>query len=185
MKIKKHHMVLAALMLLLSASVYINWSISDNDTSQFKTEKKEFGAATYVNSDLSTFDEVDSTSNASSLNFAQTEYFAAAKIERQNTQEEMISLAREVLELSDSSESARESAANQLGDLENMVISQNRIEATLKAKGFSECLCYLDESSCTIIIPVNEMRDNSTLVIRDCVAQCSGLSFDSISIIEV
>lgn len=185
MKIKKQHMILATLVLILSASVYINWRMNDPSEAQVKSYTKELGAATYVNSDLSTFDEVQISVNDSALSAAQTEYFAACKSDRQKTQDEVIALAKEVLELSDSSEEARTLAAEQLGYLENMLLSQNRIETTLKAKGFTECYCYLDESSCTVVIPENEMDDSSSLVIRDCVFQCSGISFENITIIEI
>ena len=185
MKIKKQHMVLATLVLILSASVYINWRINPKGEVEVRNTTRELGAATYVNSDISTYDEVQVSAENSGLSVSQAEYFADAESERQRTQDELIALAREVLELSDSDEDANILATEQLNYLENMILSQSRIEATLKAKGFSDCLCYLDDVSCTVIVPENEMKENSSLIIRECVSSCSGIDFQSISIVEV
>ena len=78
-----------------------------------------------------------------------------------------------------------EESAEQLSKLEDNMLSQNRIEATLKAKGFSDCLCWLDSSSCTVIVPKEDMKDNSTLIIMDCVSEVADLPFENISIVEI
>lgn len=186
MKIKKRHIVLSALVLTLAAAVFLNWQLSS--TQPKSDSKRELGVATYVNSNLnSTDDEVAvssaSISSASSLTQEQIEYFAVAKSERQKIQDEMISLATQVLEISESSEDAMEDAAEQLAKLEDNILSQSRIEITIKGKGFSECLCCLDETSCTVIVPENEMLENSAVIIMDCVSEVSGLPFENINIV--
>ncbi|MGN0453246.1 MAG: SpoIIIAH-like family protein [Ruminococcus sp.] len=189
MKIKKTHIVLLSLVVALSAAVYINWQLSDGNTQSITPSGRELGAATYVNSNLSSSDEqaVNATEieKEDKLSDEQSEFFAASKSERQKTQDEMINLAKQILELADSSDEAKEEAAEQLSSLEEIVLSQNRIETTLKAKGFSDCLCTLSETSCTVIVPENEMTDSSALIIRDCVSEAADLPFENISIVEV
>ncbi len=188
MKIKKRHILLASLVFALSAAVYLNWQLSDNSGVAVSNTSKELGQATYVNSNITTADETSVNSNESSINSLSTEqieYFATSRSERQKTQDEVIQLARQVLELSDSSDEAKEEAAEQLSRIEETLLSQNRIETTLKAKGFSDCICCLSETSCTVIIPANEMEDNSVLIIKDCVDEAADLPFENISIVEV
>ena len=61
MKIKKQHVLAAALVLALGAAVYLNWQFSG--TPLISSTSKELGAATYVSNDASaTADEVDSDS---------------------------------------------------------------------------------------------------------------------------
>lgn len=188
MKIKKRHIVLASMVLALSAAVFLNWQLSSNSVTT-KTDSRELGVATYVNRNVTaTSDEavakniqIDSDAE---LSDEQSEYFMNIRVERQKTQDEVISLAKQVLELAESSEEAMEESAEQLSKLEDDLLSQNRIESTLKAKGFSDCLCWIDDSSCTVIVPKEEMNDNSALVIMDCVSKVSDLPFENISIVE-
>ncbi len=188
MKIKKRHLILASLVLALSGAVYLNWQLS-GENSLTVANPKELGSALYVNSENeSSKDEmaVNATENKnSSLTDEQIEYFATSRTDRQKVQDEAITLAKQVLELTENSEEAHEEASEQLSSLENIFISQNRVEMTLKAKGFSDCLCTLSDTSCTVIVPKNEMNDNSTLIIKDCISEVSDLPFENISIIEI
>lgn len=187
MKIKKRHILLASLVFALSAAVYLNWQLSDSKGLAVADTAKELGAATYVNSNVSTNDEnaVDTMKTTQSkLSKEQAEYFATSRSERQKTQDEVIQLARQVLELADSSDEAKEEAAEQLSRIEETLLSQNRIETTLKAKGFTDCICCLSDTSCTIIIPKDEMGENSVLIIKDCVDEVADLPFENISIVE-
>lgn len=189
MKIKKRHIVLASMVLALSTAVFLNWQLSGSSTISEADTKRELGVATYVNRNVnSTSDEVMVSAALdeydAKLSDEQTDYFATTKIDRQKTQDEMIALAKQVLELSESSEEAMEEAAEQLSKLEDNMLSQNRIESTLRAKGFSECLCWLDDSSCTIIVLEEEMQENSALIIMDCVSDVADLPFENISIVE-
>ncbi|MBQ2944702.1 MAG: SpoIIIAH-like family protein [Ruminococcus sp.] len=188
MKIKKRHVLLASLVFALSAAVYLNWQLSDSKGLSVADTAKELGAASYVNSSITTTDESSvnaDVKNESGLSKEQLEYFATSRTERQKAQDEVIQLARQILELSDSSDEAKEEAAEQLSHIEEIILGQNRIETTLKAKGFSDCICCLSETSCTVIIPANEMVDNSLLIIKDCVDETADLPFENISIVEV
>ncbi len=189
MKFKKRHFVLAALVLALSSAVYINWQLTGAGQSTAVNSTRELGVATYVSSQAgSSDDEMQVSATASSqigdLSQEQAEFFASSRAERQRVQDEMITLAKQALELSDSSDEAKEEAVEQLSTLEDIVLSQNRIETTIKAKGFSECLCTLTETSCTVIVPESQMKDNSALIIKACVDEAADLPFENINIVE-
>ena len=65
------------------------------------------------------------------------------------------------------------------------MLSQNRVETTLKAKGFFDCICCLDDTSCTVIVPQNQLEETLPLVIMDCVKEATGLPFENINIVGV
>lgn len=185
MKFKKHHIVLAALVAALSAAVFINWQLNDRTDTPVVKKSKELGAATYVSSNISSDDEVLADTNNKNLSAEQIEYFAASRSDRRDAFDEAVGLATEVLKLTETSQEAKEEAVEQLSSLENSLLSQQRIETVLKAKGFSDCVCCLSETSCVVIIPANEMNESSPLIIRDCVVENTGLPFENISIVEV
>ena len=188
MKIKKRHIVLATLVLALSAAVFVNWQLSDAQGIGSVPTGKELGAVSYVNTDVNaSSDEVQVNAeiqeSEDELSEDQIEYFATSKTERQKTQDEVKTMAMKVLEDSESSDEAREEAVEQMNKLEEIFLSQSRVESTLKAKGFSECLCFLSENSCTVIVPENELEDNSALIIKACVDEVADLPFENISIV--
>lgn len=183
MKIQKRHIVLAALILALSAAVFINWRFQGADNKIIKPTSKELGVATYVNSDItSTDDEVMGVSKTTKNSDS---YFAKAIVERQQFHDKAIDLAQETLTLSDSSDEARAKAVEQLNKLEETFVKEGNIEGIIKAKGFSECLCYISDDSCTVTVLKNELKDNAAFVIKDAVLSQLDIGFDKIKIIEV
>lgn len=181
MKIQKRHIVLASLMLALGAAVFINWQFSSADVEQQKTPK-ELGAATYVNSDVATEDQV--TDVAKTTN-STDEYFAKAVLEREQTRDSAIEIAQETVNSVDSSEQAKTKAVEQLNAIENNIVLESNIESILKGKGISQCLCFITEQSCSVVISKSDMKDNIPLIIKDVVLSQLDIDFNSIKIIEV
>lgn len=182
MKIQRKHVVLASLVLALGAAVYINWQLS---SAPDNTGTKELGKATYVNSNVTaTVDEADS-SLVTNLTKDQQNYFSNARLKREKTADEVKSIALEALSLSESDEDAKESALAQLANLEEQLMNQDTVENTLIAKGFSDCVCSINENTATVIVPENEMTDNSALIIKDAVAKVCDIPFESISVVTV
>ncbi len=181
MKIQRKHVVLASLVLALGAAVYINWQLSSPPA----TGAKELGKATYVNSNsVATVDEVN-FDLSSKLSKEQRNYFSNARLKRDKTADEVKSIALEVLSLTESDEDEKESAMAQLADLEEQLMNQVTVENTLTAKGFSDCVCAVSDESVTVVVPDNEIGDNSVLIIKDVVAEVCKASFENISIVTV
>lgn len=185
MKIKKRHIVLSALVLVLSVAVLLNWQLSVVSMNKEKTG--ELGVATYVGSSVeSSSDEVAVNSlsiKSSPLTDEQVEYFVTSRADRQRALDDAVALAKQVLELAESSDEAKEEAAEQLSKIEDNILSQSRVETTLKGKGFTDCICCLDDTSCTVIVPENEIEETSVLIISNCVADVSGLPFENINVV--
>ena len=186
MKIKKRHIVLSSLVVALSVAVLINWQLSGTSAQQ-KENTNELGVATYVNGSMVASDDEMSVNSqsikSSKLTDEQVEFFVTTREERQRAMDDAVALAQQVLELSESSDEAMEEAAEQLSKIEDNILSQSRIETTLTAKGFSDCICCLDETSCTVIVPENELEDASVVIITNCVSSVTGLPFENINIV--
>lgn len=182
MKFQKRHIVLAALVLALGAAVFINWQFSDSDSSLAKEVSKELGAATYVNADTSSSDQLAEVSRQTT---AADEYFAKAVVEREQAYDSAIETAKETLTLADSSEEAKTLAVEQLNKLENELVIQSNIESMMKAKGFSACHCMITGDACSVAVLKSELVDDSPLIIKDIVLSQMDIDFNSITIIEV
>lgn len=182
MKIKKRHVVLAAVILALGAAVYLNWQFADSG-SLIAPTSKELGEVAYVNAEAqATGDEAQAASKEQSDS---SSYFAQAKTERQQSQDAAVSLAKETLTLTENDEEAKAEAVEQLNTLEKCFLAQSNIESVLRAKGFSECLCYISDEGCTVTVKSSELKENSPLIIKDAVQSQYEIDFNDIKIVEV
>ncbi len=181
MKFQKRHIVLSALILALAVAVFINWQYNPESSDLISSVSKELGAATYVNADSATDDEVVGVAKQTT---ATDEFFAKAEVDRQQSYDDAIELAQQTLKMSDTSDEAKTIAVEQLNKLENDMVTQMNIESILKGKGFSQCLCYISESNCTITVAAKDMKENSPLIIKDVVLSQLDIDFNSITIVE-
>lgn len=182
MKIQRKHVVLASLVLALGAAVYINWQLSSTPEN---ISTKELGKATYVNSNVSATADETELDLVSNLSKDQQNYFSNARLKRDKTADEVKNIALEALTLTESDEDAKESALAQLALLEELLMNQSTVENTLIAKGFSDCVCSISESSVTVIIAENEITENSSIIIKDAVSAVCDIPFESISVVTV
>lgn len=179
MKIKKQHILVSALVLALGAAVYLNWQFSG--TPLVAQSSKELGAATYVSNEAhATADEVRTTSNDTP-----EAKIAAARTERSQAQDKALEEAEHILELADSSEEAKEEAVEAANTIEQRILAQSNIENILSAKGFSDVLCYLSDSGCTVTVLSSQLSDDSPIIIKDTIMSQTDVEFNNIVIVEV
>jgi stage III sporulation protein AH len=179
MKFQKKYIVLAALVLALSAAVYVNWQFSDTSQS---TTSKELGAASYVNATVST-QTADEAVQTSALSKEQENYFATERTKRQTTQDKIIDEAQDIFNMENASDDDKNEAYENVETIIKNFTIQDSIESIIKAKGFSDCLCYISDESVTIIVPDSELNDSSALVIDDAVVSHYDTDYENISIV--
>lgn len=180
MKIKKQHILVAALVLALGAAVYLNWQFSG--TPLISSTSKELGAATYVNNDATaTVDEVA----ADDVEMTPESKLAQARTERTQAQDEAIDAAKNILSLSDSSDEAKEEAVKAANVIEQRILAQSNIEGILSAKGYPSAICYISDSGCTVTMLKSEMTDDAPMIIKEIITTQSEITFNNIVIIDV
>ena len=182
MKIKKKHILISALILALSAAVYLNWRFSFEPDSLTAKTVKELGAATYVSAEA----EATGDEKAVSKDITEAEaYFAKAKTERKQAEDAALSAAKEVLKLAESSDEAKAEAVKQADMIENRILAESNVETVLLSKGFSKCVCVISDSGCTVSVLKDEHKDGSALLIKDAVLSQTDFDFDDITIIDI
>ena len=116
MKMKKRNLIVAALVIALGAAVYLNWQFGGDNT-LLTSSTKELGAAEYVNNDITV-----TSPSKTKLSSKQSNYFADARTKREQSQDKVVDIAKEVLEKSDSSTDSKESAKAQAEKIPYMVV---------------------------------------------------------------
>lgn len=177
MKIQKKHILIAALILALGAAVFINWQFSGG--SVVKPTAKELGKATYVSRDAK------ATADEASKELSAGEKLAKMRVERSQSQDKALDEAKNILSLSDSSDTAKEEAVRQANVIERRILNQSNIENILTTKGYADSLCFLSDAGCTVSILSENMEKDSPLIIKDVVMSQVDVNFNDIVIVEI
>ena len=178
MKIQKKHIVMTSLVLALATAVYINYQISQARTT---SPAKELGAASYVNATVGATS--DEAAAAMALSKEQQDFFASERTKRQNTQDKVIDDAEEILDFDSSSDTELSEAQENVERIISFFTTQDTIETIVKAKGFSDCLCCITDMGVTVIVPKNELNENTVLSIYDAVTTHYEIASDAISVV--
>lgn len=211
MKIQKRHILMASLVLALGAAVYLNWQFTGNSDMLSVDASKKLGEAQYVNGDITDetqeagiFDSIfggdddkstdsteettegeDATAVKAELTEEQISYFSTVRTDREQTQSKVLEDAKEVLSLSENSEEAKEEAAESVSQLEKLILAQSNIENLLKAKGFTDVVCFISDEGCNVVVASQNMDDNGSLLVKDAVMSQLDMGSEQIKIIQI
>lgn len=183
MKRLKKQFLAATLVLALGAAVYLNWTLSNTTT-----VSKNLGESKFVNATVSTTEssaQNTKTDSKSELTDKQQKLFAEAKTSRDKAQDKIIDIANETLNLENTPEKEYNNAQSTVAGIIKNFTLQDTIESTLKAKGFSEVLCYINESGCVVTVLKSELTDDNRIIINSTVKSAANIGFDNISIVTV
>ena len=200
MKMHKRQVVLAALVVALGAAVYLNWQFSDGEGS-IRTQPAAasrsdgtLGQAQLVNASAAV-----SSSSAAPVSSAGTEqgnvlptasasqddYYTQARLDRQKARDEAAELIEQTLEDAQASDQAKKEAVDQAAELAQNQLKESNTENLLKAKGFADCIVFLQGDTCSVVLkPGSASMEEDAAVVKDAVTSQTGVSYDKIQIVE-
>lgn len=199
MKLGKRQFIIAALVVALGAAVYLNWQFSANDSllanadeSSKTSSSKEIGEAKYVNTSASKKSESSKSETTSNESVKETnakadeksEYFAQAELKRKQVQDEELELLNNIIEDNDKNEAAKTEAVKQVTEITKRIEQQSNIESLIKAKGFDECIAFISNGECNIVVSAGNVTNAGAITIKDIVHKQSGIEYDKITITE-
>lgn len=168
--------VVAGLVLFLGIAVFANWYYTGPKSAE------EAGNASGVD-----------TSNVNSQNLGDAvyvgasgvsdEYFAGAKLSRDESYDEAVATLKEIVDSSDADEQSVQTAAASISAMSERKIAQVNIENLVKAKTGSECIAVLSEDSAEIIVKKDAINEESALQIKEIVMANADISPEKITII--
>ncbi len=167
LSIKKGHIVLGALVLALGAAVYLNWDYM---------KQNDYVAA---GNTTQTPDETEGTANYGDA------YFVSARLSRTQSRDEAMDALKYMLEDSAMEEGAAAVLAQQAQALAQTIETEGKIENIIKAKGFSECMVYLDKDKVDVIVQSAGLTDSEAAQIMDAVMSEVEIEESNVSIIEI
>ncbi|MCI8496909.1 MAG: SpoIIIAH-like family protein [Clostridiales bacterium] len=191
----KRQIILGALVIALGLAVYLNWSFSEagNDltaTGLHASSEKNYGDAQYVNGSSLNADDAMSTAasgdDSSAIQTAEgSEYFVSARLTREQSRQEALDVLKDVLKDVKVDEAAQTEAIAASAKIAESIELEAKAENLIKAKGFNDCMVYLDDGKANVVVQAEELVESQVMQIKDIVASTAKISAANITIVQV
>ena len=184
----------------LVIAVYLNWQYARTDPGIAADEEAQVVSAEPVQSDtvldgLPTEAETVSAANknygeaqlVSVANNSGSKFFEEARLKRTKAHDEaMDSIQKALKSASLSTEEKKEYTSQLTGNLADLN-AENEIETLVKAKGFADCLCFLQSgrADLTVMTSGDALTAAQVAQIRDIVLSKSSVTAQNITVVEV
>ncbi len=186
----------------LVVAVYLNWQYARTGT-ELETEAvqvsagvtEEAAAPTAITDGLMTEAEAVSSTNknygeaqlVSVANDSGSKFFEEARLKREKAHDEALDTIQKTLKSASLSAEEKKTYTQQLtGNLEDLH-AENEIETLVRAKGFADCLCFLqsDRADLTVMTSGEALTAAQVAQIRDIVLSKSSVRAQNITVVEV
>lgn len=179
----KRNIVMCAVLLFVCASVYLNWSYNNRwgeaDEAMVDAEDKAMAEAGNAYSQASAREEAQSeTANA---------YFASARLTRQQSRDEALSLLESAAASENASQETIDSAMESIAAMATWSMQETQIENLLLAKDFDECVVYISGQGVTVAVPAPDegLSEATVARITDTITSETEFQASQLKIIEV
>ena len=186
MKIWKKNVVAAAVLVTVCAGIYLNWLYTDAEQTAQLTDT--LNAEKVLSEDLLVLSDdtaVEAGAEGLSANETLTDYFAAVRLSRQEARDSAVSLLQEAFSYSEGSDADQTSA--ELEDIVQTALCEAQIESLIIAKGYADCVAYMNEEGVSIAVaaPEGGLVKSDVAVITDIVMTQSDYDISEIRVVEV
>ena len=168
----KRPALVAAVMLLVGTSVYLNWRYT-GDVAQ---TNKVLGEAKLVSGETELTEEVESVSS---------DYFATARLSRKQARDNAISMLEEAKVDENASQEVLNGASETLQVLAGYTVAEAQIENLVTAKGYTDCVAFMGADSISIVVADPDGLDTADVArIKDIVISETNYGAEQIKIME-
>ena len=137
----------------------------DSDTAEVGATAERPGEAVFVESDA-----------------VIPEYFAQAKVERENARAKSQDMLYELMANADAPEDKKSEAAQEIINLQKRIENEAAAEAMIKAKGFEDVFVRIYDDSVDVIVDKEQISQQEAAQIQDIVTRVTGVKAGNIRI---
>ena len=170
MKKAKRNILIATVLVFVCAAVYLNWSYNRADESE--PVGAEDGAG----------DQQSVSAGSEDSN-----YFAQARLTRQTSRDEALSLLETAAASESASQETIDGAMDAIAAMATWSMQETQIENLLLAKNFEDCVVYISSDGVTVAVPapVEGLSAASVAQITETIIGETGCTAEDIRVIEV
>ncbi len=205
----KRNAVVATVLLFVCAAVYLNWRYAGNvgdgaaapaggqtlasgqkqtDSGEEAESGKNGGSSTKVLGDAALVGGVPTTldDEQDSAAVPTSSYFDTARLSRQQSRDNALSLLREASAQENVEQSVLDDANQAIQTLAGYTMLEGQIENLVIAKGYSDCVAFMGENSISVVVSPAEdgLQMEDVAKITDIVLSETSYAADQIKIME-
>jgi len=184
--IGKKQLVLSVLTLVLGAAVYLNYVLAGGSgllpakTSSNSLPSADEPAAAAAD-DLSDF----GTAEMVSATPTQADYFAQARLDKQNSRDRAVQTLQSIIGGGDLSNDEMVTNAIDAVHMSRLIESENVIESLILSQGYEDCVVYLDGETAKVVVESNGLDAAQAAAIKEIILTEAEVPAEGIRIFEV
>lgn len=181
MKIWKRNAIVATVLVLVCAGVYLNWDASRQEPVDLTQTISEA-----YNAEESVINEENQTVTVSSDDVATEDYFAQIRLSRQETRDSAVELLQETIAYEEGGSDAAAAVAS-LDGIVGDALAESQIESLVIAKGYDDCVAYMADETISVAVCTQPegLSDTDVALICDIVTTQTDYELADVRIIEV
>lgn len=181
----KRNTVVATMAVLVCAAVALNWRYAGEAAGEAVREtgnSKLLGEATLVSGQETDGGE-EAPGDEESV-YTGSDYFASARLTRQQARDNAISLLQEAAEQEGADAAAANEASQSIQVLASCTLKEAQIENLVTAKGYQDCVAFMGEDSLSVVVstPTGELTAEDVAKITDIALAETGLPASGVKI---
>lgn len=174
----KRNVTLALVVVCICAAVYLNWSYNNQSPDQSGVADAGLAEAKSQEEDPEPVSREDDYVS---------EYFAQARLTRQQSRDEALNLLEQAASSETASQETIDTAMNSIAVMANYSMQETQIENLLLAKDFAECVAFMSAEGVTIAVPApaEGLTADQVAKITDAIISETNYTAEQIRLIEV
>ena len=115
-----------------------------------------------------------------------SDYFSEARLSRQQARDEAVSIFKQTSESATADADAKQQAEASIATMAENAVKEARIESLVVAKGYKDCVAFINDDGVNVIVQKTEqgLQETDVAKIRDIVLSETDATADTIKIIE-
>lgn len=176
----KRSAVVATVLLFVCAAVYLNWRYAGNVAGQVSASVEDSGSTKVLGEAALVGGEIVGAQAET------TGYFDSARLSRQQSRDNALSLLREASEQENAEQSALDEANRAIQTLAGYTMLESQIESLVIAKGYADCVAFMGDNSVSVVVSAanDGLQTEDVAKIMDIVLTETNYTADQIKILE-
>ena len=176
----KRSAVVATVLLFVCAAVYLNWRYAGNVAGQVSASVEDSGSTKVLGEAALVGGEIVGAQAET------TGYFDSARLSRQQSRDNALSLLREASEQENAEQSALDEANRAIQKLAGYTMLESQIESLVIAKGYADCVAFMGDNSVSVVVSAanDGLQTEDVAKIMDIVLTETNYTADQIKILE-
>lgn len=178
----KRNTVVVTMAVLVCAAVVLNWKYSGQDAADTiqETGTKILGEATLVSGQ----EHTEEASENEELVYTGSDYFASARLTRQQARDHALSLLQEAAEQEGADAETLNEASESIQVLAAYTLQEAQVENLVTAKGYQDCVAFIGDDGISVVVSTEsgELTAEDVAKITDIAMAETGLNASGVKI---